>query len=260
MSKRVLSRHTDPQSQALGRRDLMMAGAATAGLLSVGAALVAPGRAFAQPAGAGPVTLPPLPYDTAALEPHIDAQTMALHHGKHHQAYVDNLNKALAEHGQLQSLSLPDLLQRLPQLPENVRTTVRNNGGGHANHTMFWSIMGPGAGGQPGGTLADAIRRDLGGFAAFKKAFNDAGTKQFGSGWVFVTADQAGKLAIMPKPNQDTPLMDGQAVLMGNDVWEHAYYLKYQNQRAAYLEAWWNVVNWQAVESRYAAIRKGEKI
>lgn len=248
------------KTAALGRRDLMLAGAAGAGLLAAGAGFLAPRPVFAQVAGAGPVTLPPLPYAASALEPHIDAQTMEIHHGKHHQAYVTNLNKALEEHSQLQSLALPELLHRLPQLPETVRTAVRNNGGGHANHTMFWSIMGPNAGGQPAGTLADAITRDLGGFDAFKKAFNAAGTKQFGSGWVFVTADQAGKLSIVAKPNQDTPLMEGKAVLMGNDVWEHAYYLKYQNQRAAYLEAWWNVVNWKAVDARYAAIRRGELI
>ncbi|QJE72722.1 superoxide dismutase [Aerophototrophica crusticola] len=202
-------------------------------------------------------TLPPLPYDPAALEPHIDAQTMGLHHGKHHQTYITNLNNALADHGQLQSLSLEDLLSKLGELPESIRTVVRNNGGGHFNHSMFWTIMGPNAGGEPTGTVGEAITRDFGSFEDFKKKFNEAGTKQFGSGWVFVTADAAGKLEIVAKPNQDTPVMDGRQVLMGNDVWEHAYYLKYQNRRADYLAAWWNVVNWNAVNERLAAIAKG---
>jgi Fe-Mn family superoxide dismutase len=239
-----------------GRREMMLAGAAGLALAAAGAM---PRVAFGQAAG-GPVSLPPLPYAPEALEPHIDAQTMSLHHDKHHQAYVTNLNKALSEHSQLASLALPELLRRLPEVPEGVRNTIRNNGGGHANHAMFWSIMGPKAGGAPTGAVADAITRDLGGFEDFKKTFNTAGTKQFGSGWVFVTATMEGKLEIVARPNQDTPLMEGKAVLMGNDVWEHAYYLKYQNRRADYLAAWWNVVNWKAVNDRYAAIRRGELI
>jgi superoxide dismutase, Fe-Mn family len=202
-------------------------------------------------------TLPALAYDTAALEPHIDAQTMGLHHGKHHQTYITNLNNALADHGQLQGLSLEELLKRLADVPESIRTAVRNNGGGHANHAMFWSIMGPNAGGAPNGEVGTAIDRDFGSFDDFKKKFNEAGTKQFGSGWVFVTADQAGKLEIVARPNQDTPLMEGKAALMGNDVWEHAYYLRYQNRRADYLAAWWNVVNWSAVNDRLAKIKAG---
>jgi superoxide dismutase, Fe-Mn family len=203
----------------------------------------------------------PLPYDPAALEPHIDAQTMSIHHGRHHKAYVDNLNRVLEPHGQLQRMPMNELLKRLPELPDAIRTAVRNNGGGHANHTMFWSIMGPNKGGNPTGEVAAAIDRDLGGFDAFKQRFNAAGAGQFGSGWVFVTAEPGtGKLAVVSMPNQDTPLMEGRPVLMGNDVWEHAYYLKYQNRRADYLNAWWNVVDWGAVNQRYAAIRRGETV
>jgi len=205
-------------------------------------------------------TLPELSYDTAALEPHIDAQTMGLHHGKHHQTYITNLNNALADHSQLHGLSLEDLLARLGELPEGIRTVVRNNGGGHANHSMFWSIMGPNAGGDPTGEVGSAIVRDFGSFEDFKKKFNEAGTKQFGSGWVFVTADTEGKLAIVAQPNQDTPLFNRTPVLFGNDVWEHAYYLKYQNRRADYLAAWWNVVSWDAVNARLAKIKAGSVI
>lgn len=230
------------------------------GLAAAVAMAAVPRFAFAQAAG-GPHTLPPLPYDPAALEPHIDAQTMALHHGKHHQAYVDNLNKAIAEHDALRTMPLRDLLGRLPELPEGIRTVVRNNGGGHANHSMFWSIMGPKAGGAPTGDVAAAIDRDFGGFDAFRTRFDAAGTGRFGSGWVFVTVDpSSGRLDILSLPNQDTPLMEGRPVLMGNDVWEHAYYLKYQNRRAEYLKAWWNVVDWATVGRRYAAIRKGDAV
>ncbi|MFM2044320.1 MAG: hypothetical protein RLY86_2896 [Pseudomonadota bacterium] len=205
-------------------------------------------------------TLPPLPYDPAALEPHIDAQTMGLHHGKHHQAYINNLNNALSEHSQLHDLSIEALMAKLGELPEGIRTAVRNNGGGHLNHTMFWTIMGPNGGGAPTGDMAEAITRDFGDFDAFKAKFNEAGTKQFGSGWVFVTTDASGKLTIAAKPNQDTPVSEGHAVVMGNDVWEHAYYLKYQNRRPDYLAAWWNTVNWAAVNERYAAIKAGSLI
>ncbi len=241
------------QGFALDRRQVLATGIAAGVAGMVGAV-----PAMAQ--AASPYALPSLPYAPAALEPHIDAQTMQIHHGKHHQAYVTNLNNALADYGQLQKLSLTELLATLPELPETVRTAVRNNGGGHANHSMFWSIMGPGAGGAPTGAVAKAIDGSFGGFDAFKKAFNEAGTKQFGSGWVFVTLGADGKLVIQARPNQDTPLMDGKPVLMGNDVWEHAYYLKYQNRRADYLAAWWNLVNWQAVNDRLARITKGETI
>lgn len=205
-------------------------------------------------------TLPPLPYDPTALEPHIDAQTMGLHHGKHHQTYITNVNNALSEHSQLHGLSVTELMQKLHELPESIRTVVRNNGGGHANHAMFWTIMGPNAGGNPTGPVADAITAAFGDFETFKTKFNEAGTKQFGSGWVFVTADGTGKLEIVARPNQDTPLSEGKAVLLGNDVWEHAYYLKYQNRRADYLNAWWNVVNWAAVNDRFSAIKGGQII
>ncbi len=205
---------------------------------------------------ATPFVLAPLPYAAAALEPHIDARTMEIHHGKHHAAYVKNLNDAVKDHGQVAKLPLEEIMAKLAEMPEAIRKTLRNNGGGHANHTMFWQIMGPG-GGAPDGELKAAIDRDLGGLDKMKEAFNTAGVKQFGSGWVFVTVTPAGKLAIQARPNQDTPIMSGRRVLLGNDVWEHAYYLNYQNRRADYLKAWWNVVNWKAVGERYAAAKAG---
>lgn len=216
------------------------------------------GRAYAaDPAPTGPFTLPELPYKPDALEPHIDAATMGLHHGKHHAAYVNNLNKALADHGELAKLPLEDLIAKLDEVPEAIRTVVRNNGGGHANHSMFWQIMGAPGGPAPEGELKAAIDSDLGGLEKLQADFNTAGGKVFGSGWVFVTVDKDGKLALVSKPNQDTPLMEGKRVLLGNDVWEHAYYLKYQNKRPDYLKAWWNVVNWKAVGERYAAAKAG---
>ncbi|ABD05318.1 Superoxide dismutase [Rhodopseudomonas palustris HaA2] len=222
------------------------------------AAMAAPRAAFAQAAAtpAGPFTLPPLPYPAAALEPHIDAKTMEIHHGKHHQAYVSNMNGFAKDHPKLAQMSVPDVLGKLGDVPEAIRTGVRNNLGGHANHTMFWQIMGPN-GGKPSGEVAAAIDRDLGGMDKFQADFNAAGGKQFGSGWVFVTVGKDGKLAIEARPNQDTPLMDGKRVLLGNDVWEHAYYLNYQNRRADYLKAWWNTVNWSKVGERYAAAKAG---
>ena len=237
------------------RRSLLCAaGAATL----VTAASGGLGRVFAaDPAPTGPYTLPELPYKPEALEPHIDATTMGLHHGKHHQAYVNNLNKALADHGDLAKLPLEDLLSKLDEVPDAVRTAIRNNGGGHANHSMFWQIMGAPGGAGPDGDLKAAIDSDLGGLEKLQEDFNAAGGKVFGSGWVFVTVDKDGKLALVSKPNQDTPLMEGKRVLIGNDVWEHAYYLKYQNKRADYLKAWWNVVNWPAVAERYAAAKAG---
>nr|WP_312861846.1 superoxide dismutase [Roseomonas pecuniae] len=207
-------------------------------------------------APSGPHSLPPLPYAPSANEPHIDAQTMEIHHGRHHQAYVTALNNALKDHGQLAALPLHELLAKLDEVPESIRTTVRNNAGGHANHSMFWPVMG-GRGGMPSGELAEAVNRDLGGFDRMKTEFNAAGAGRFGSGWVFVTVARDGKLALTTRPNQDTPLMDGQRVLFGNDVWEHAYYLKYQNRRPEYLNAWWNVVNWDRVAERYAAAKAG---
>jgi superoxide dismutase, Fe-Mn family len=196
-------------------------------------------------------TLPPLPYPTNALEPHIDAQTMEIHHGKHHNAYVTNLNAALEKAPELADKSLDDLLRNLNSVPEAVRTAVRNNGGGHWNHSQFWKTMAPNAGGAPTGKLAAAIDAAFGDFEKFKEAFQAAGAGRFGSGWVWLV-NEGGKLAITSTPNQDNPLMEGKsAPLLGNDVWEHAYYLKYQNRRPDYLKAWWNTVNWDEVARRF---------
>jgi len=194
-------------------------------------------------------SLPALPYDFAALEPHIDTQTMEIHHGKHHAAYVNNLNAALEKHPDLQSKSAEDLIRNLSAVPEEIRTAVRNNGGGHVNHTMFWQIMGPNAGGAPTGAIADALNSSFGSFDAFKEQFAKAGVGRFGSGWAWVI-DTGGKLAIESTPNQDSPLMDGKKPVFGLDVWEHAYYLKYQNRRPDYIGAWWNVVNWTEINKR----------
>ena len=201
--------------------------------------------------------LPPLPYDYNALEPHIDTQTMQIHHDKHHQAYVTNLNNALQGQDQLASMSVDDLLRNINQVPDSIRTAVRNNAGGHSNHTMFWNIMKPNGGGQPTGDLASAIQQVFGSFDAFKAALNDAGTKRFGSGWAWLVLDSSGKLQVISTANQDSPLMDGLYPVMGNDVWEHAYYLKYQNRRPESLNAWWNVVNWDEVARRYEQARSG---
>ena len=196
--------------------------------------------------------LPPLPYDYNALEDTIDEMTMRLHHDKHHQTYVTNLNNALQGLSQFDGMPVEQLIQRLNDVPENVRTAVRNNGGGHANHSMYWQIMGPGKGGQPSGELADAITQAFGSFDQFKTQFQAAGAGRFGSGWVWLVANN-GALSIASTPNQDSPYMDGQYPVMGNDVWEHAYYLKYNNRRPDYLAAWWNVVNWDEVARRFAA-------
>jgi superoxide dismutase, Fe-Mn family len=193
-----------------------------------------------------PHTLPALPYSNNALEPHIDAQTMQIHHGKHHQAYVTNLNTALDKHPELHKKSLDDLLRDLNSVPEDIRTAVRNNGGGHWNHSMFWKLMGPNAGGAPRGAVADAINSSFGSFEKFKEQLQAAGLGRFGSGWAWLI-DNRGKLEITSTPNQDNPLMEGKKAVLGVDVWEHAYYLKYQNRRADYLTAWWNVVNWDEV-------------
>jgi superoxide dismutase, Fe-Mn family len=194
--------------------------------------------------------LPALTYDCAALEPYIDAQTMKIHHDLHHGAYVKNLNAALEKHAALAGKSAEDLVRDLAGVPEDIRTAVRNNGGGHVNHTMFWSIMKPQGGGAPSGKLADAIKSTFGDLKTFQEKFNDAGVKQFGSGWAWLVS-KGGALSITSTPNQDNPLTQGLYPVMGNDVWEHAYYLKYQNRRAEYLGAWWNVVNWDAVSKRY---------
>jgi Fe-Mn family superoxide dismutase len=202
-------------------------------------------------------TLPNLPYATNALEPFIDTMTMEIHQGRHHKAYVDNLNKALEGQAALQNKSITQLLREINQVPDAIRQAVINNGGGHANHAMFWEIMGPGAGGKPSGPLADDINAAFGDFASFQTQLKQAGVARFGSGWAWlVLAD--GKLKILSTANQDSPYMTGQAPIMGVDVWEHAYYLKYQNKRPDYLDAWWNVVNWKAIAERYANAKTGK--
>ena len=199
--------------------------------------------------------LPPLPYDYNALEPYIDEQTMQLHHDKHHQAYVTNLNNALQGQSQFENLPIEDLVRRINDVPENVRTAVRNNGGGHVNHSMFWQIMKPNGGGAPTGAIADQITKDFGSFDDFKKLFNETTAKQFGSGWGWLVFD-GGKLKVVTTANQDNPLSQGLYPILGNDVWEHAYYLKYNNRRPDYLAAWWNVVNWDEVNKRFATAKK----
>jgi Fe-Mn family superoxide dismutase len=198
--------------------------------------------------------LPPLPYAFNALEPHIDARTMEIHHDKHHAAYTNNLNKALEEFPDLQSKTIEQLIGSLDSVPEKIRAAVRNNGGGFANHNLFWEIMGPNQGGEPGGDLANAINSAFGSFATFKEQFAAAGAGRFGSGWAWLVPD-GGKLTITSTPNQDTPLMEGKTPILGLDVWEHAYYLNYQNRRPDYIAAWWNTVNWDEVARRFAAAR-----
>jgi Fe-Mn family superoxide dismutase len=239
---------------SLSRRHLMLAAT------GIVAASAAPRLVFAQgqaaPPPAGPFKLDPLAYPANSLEPHIDAKTMEIHHDRHHQAYVTNLNNFAKDNPQIADKPIPEVLASLNSVPEAIRTGVRNNLGGHANHTMFWQIMGP-DGGKPEDYLLGAIDRDLGGMEKFQADFNAAGGRVFGSGWVFVTVDKDGKLAIETRPNQDNPIMDGKRALLGNDVWEHAYYLNYQNRRADYLKAWWNTLNWKAVGERYAAAKAG---
>jgi len=198
--------------------------------------------------------LPKLPYAFDALEPHIDARTMEIHHGKHHAAYVTNLNGAIDKHPELGGKSVEELLRGIDQVPEDVRTVVRNHGGGHANHSLFWQVMGADGGGVPTGALADALASAFGSFESFKEKLNDAATKRFGSGWGWLTV-AGGKLEVTSSANQDSPLMEGKTPLLGVDVWEHAYYLKYQNRRPDYLSAWWNVVNWVEVAKRFDAAK-----
>ena len=202
-----------------------------------------------------PFELPALPYAEDALEPYIDARTMNIHHTKHHNAYVTNLNKALEGHAELADKSLTELLTNLDSLPEAIRAAVRNNGGGHANHTLFWEIMAPSAGGEPTGALAEAITSTFGSFDAFKETFAKAAATRFGSGWAWLVAHPDGSLEVTSTPNQDTPVMDGKQPILGLDVWEHAYYLHYQNRRPDYVSAWWNVVNWTKVNELYTAAR-----
>jgi len=201
-------------------------------------------------------TLPNLPYPEDALEPHIDAQTMNIHRTKHHNTYVTKLNEALAGAADLANKSLEELLAGINSVPENIRGAVRNHGGGHHNHSLFWGILGPKAGGEPSGDLAAAINADFGGFAGFKEKFTAAATNHFGSGWAWLCLDKSNKLLVKSLPNQDSPIMEGLTPLCGLDVWEHAYYLKYQNRRPDYIAAFWNVVNWSEVAKRYAAVKK----
>jgi superoxide dismutase, Fe-Mn family len=200
--------------------------------------------------------LPALPYDYAALEPYIDEKTMHLHHDMHHAAYVKNLNAALEKHSNLASKSAEELITNLNAVPEDIRNAVRNNAGGHVNHTMFWQIMKPKGGGDPTGKIADVIKKSFGDFKSFQEKFNAAGVGQFGSGWVWLASDSQGQVKILSTPNQDNPISQGLHPIFGNDVWEHAYYLKYNNRRPEYLQAWWNVVNWDEINKRYEAIAK----
>jgi Fe-Mn family superoxide dismutase len=199
-------------------------------------------------------SLPELPYAYDALEPHIDAKTMEIHHTKHHQAYINKVNEAIAGKADLESKSIEDLMRNLSKVPENIRGVVRNNGGGHANHSLFWTILSPNGGGKPSGDLADAINSKFGSFDKFKEEFNNAGATRFGSGWAWLSVDKGG-LLVESTPNQDTPLSEGRTPILGLDVWEHAYYLKYQNRRPDYIAAFWNVVNWDEVSKRYVAAK-----
>ncbi len=202
----------------------------------------------------GSYNLPDLPYDHSALEPHIDARTMEIHHGKHHKTYVDKLNAAIEGHDDLNMDSIDELMRNFNKVPSDIQGPVRNNGGGHANHSLFWTVMSPDGGGEPSGDLAGAIDSTFGSFDDFKTKFSDAGVTRFGSGWAWLVVD-GGKLSVTSTANQDSPLMEGKTPVLGLDVWEHAYYLKYQNVRPDYIEAWWNVVNWDEVAARYEAAR-----
>ena len=227
----------------------------TAACAAVPAAFAQPAAPAAPAAPTGPFALPPLPYAFDALEPHLDARTMEIHHDKHHAAYVTNLNKAVSEAPELGTKSVEDLLKDLNAVPEKVRTAVRNHGGGHFNHSLFWQMMKRGGGGEPKGDLAKAIDKHFGSYSGFKVKLTETATKVFGSGWAWLALGPGGQLAIEPTPNQDTPLSAGTQPLLGLDVWEHAYYLKYQNRRPDYIAAWFNVVNWDFVAERYAKLK-----
>jgi superoxide dismutase, Fe-Mn family len=235
---------------SLNRRNFLVLLGSTTSAAALG---MFPKNSLAQPTTGEqkPFAVIELPYAYNALEPHIDEETMRFHHDKHYVAYTTKFNEAVNKYPQLANKSAEEIIGDLDSLPEDIRTTVRNNGGGYVNHTMFWQIMAPNAGGQPTGELAKAIESAFGSFAEFKTAFNDAGSKQFGSGWSWLVLDKSKQLKVMSTPNQDSPLMMGMYPIMGNDVWEHAYYLKYRNDRAKYLETWWNVVNWDEVNKRY---------
>lgn len=245
----------------LKRRNFLILLGASVGSVTVGACMASGSNLSASSENStetqiaqnpGVIELPPLPYGYDALEPHIDAETMQFHHDKHHAAYVKNLNTALDKHPQLKDRPVEDLLRNLTSVPEDVRTTIRNNGGGHVNHKMFWEIMSPNGGGEPTGAIAQAIQQNFGSFADFKKQFNEAGSQRFGSGWAWLVRSNDGKLSVMSTANQDSPFMEGMYPIMGNDVWEHAYYIKYRNRRAEYLDAWWNVLNWDEINKRLA--------
>ncbi len=233
---------------SVNRRDILRAGLGAASAVFADRVLVSEASAAQATTG---YTLPKLPYAFNALEPHIDAKTMEIHHGKHHQAYVDNLNKALAGHPELAKKDPITLIVEIDEVPADIRQAVINNGGGHVNHSLFWKMMAPGAGGPPTGAVAKAIEKSFGSFDAFKTQFNEAATKRFGSGWAWLVAEPNGKLAIISTANQDSPYMEGQTPILGLDVWEHAYYLKYQNKRPDYITSWWNVVNWDYVNELY---------
>lgn len=239
---------------SFSRREMLRAGLGVASAAIADRVLVSQVDA-AEPVGR--ITLPKLPYAVDALEPHIDAKTMEIHHGKHHQAYIDNLNKALANHPRLQQTRPVALLKSADKLPEDIRQAVINNGGGHVNHSLFWQMMSPEGGGAPTGEVVKAIDQSFGGFEAFKTQFADAAMKRFGSGWAWLIANADGDkpLAIISTANQDNPIMTGDSPILGLDVWEHAYYLKHQNRRADYIAAWWNVVNWDFVNELYAKVR-----
>ncbi len=230
------------------RNFLILLGAGTTGTLF--GSMTQPSWAATTSPAADVFKLPPLTYDYNALEPHIDENTMKFHHDKHHAAYVKNLNTAINKYPQLKTKTVEELLIDLNKLPADIQTTVRNNGGGHFNHSMYWQIMGPKGGGMPTGAIATAIKTQFGSFDTLKSQFNESGTKLFGSGWVWLVAKDR-KLKVITTPNQDSPIMQGLYPIMGNDVWEHAYYLKYQNRRPDYLSAWWNVINWTEVNKRF---------
>ncbi|WP_242051340.1 superoxide dismutase [Nostoc spongiaeforme] len=241
----------------LNRRHFLFLLGAGAGTFALDSLALADKSPVSQaPSTTSVIELPPLPYPYEALEPHIDAKTMQFHHDKHHAAYVKNLNAALDKHPELKNKPVEELLRKLGKVPADIRTTVRNNGGGHVNHSMFWKIMKPQGGGEPTGEIATAINQNFGNFAAFKKQFNEAGAARFGSGWVWLVRNKNGKLEITTTANQDNPISEGKYPILGNDVWEHAYYLNYQNRRADYLTAWWNVVNWDEINNRFAAANK----
>lgn len=240
---------------ALNRRNFLILLGATTGATALG---TLPSACAAQPVlgdkqnqSEETFKLPPLPYAYNALEPYIDTETMQFHHDKHHAAYVKNLNDAVNKYPQLKRLSAEELLRNINNVPEDIRTTVRNNGGGHVNHSMFWEIMTPDGGGEPTGAIATAINQTFGSVDAFKQQFNDAGSKRFGSGWAWLVRNNEGKLQVLSTANQDSPFMEGMYPIMGNDVWEHAYYLKYRNNRGEYLNQWWNLLNWEEINRRF---------